>query len=203
MKKYDAFDVYNFLNTQRLLENSPKWWWPNAGTFEVIIGAVLTQNTTWKNVQKSLINLKGSLELDAFVLLEEDLLKEKIKPSGFYNQKAPRLLQLSKNIQNEFQTFEMFQKNVTRGWLLAQKGIGQESADAILCYGCKHAEMVVDTYTKRVLERFGVVFKKYEAYKNFLETGMKEKFPQEELPLIFARFHGMFVEYNKKSRYRN
>ena len=196
-----AKELYAFLKSKNLLENSPKWWWPNAGSFEVVVGAVLTQNTTWKNVEMSLKNLEDFLELTAFSNLDEATLKEMIQPSGFYNQKAPRLLTLSKNILNEFGTFKEFQKLVSRDWLLAQKGIGQESADAILCYGCFRDEMVVDSYTKRLLKKFDISFKKYEEYKEFLESDFRKEFSKAELFEIFAEFHGMIVEYNK--HYKN
>jgi endonuclease-3 related protein len=193
-----AFEIYRYLEKENLLANSPKYWWPNAGTFEVLVGAILTQNTTWTNVEKSLKNLEGFLTLERFVTLREDELKERIKPSGFYNQKAPRLLQLAYNLKEEFQSFEKFQQEVSRKWLLGQKGIGEESADAILCYGCFRAEMVIDTYTKRLFKEFGVVFKKYGEYKTFVEQDMRKHFSQDELFEVFASFHGMIVEYNKQ-----
>ncbi len=199
MHEKDSASIYAFLEKKNLLQDASQYWWPNAGSFEVVIGAILTQNTTWKNVERSLENLKGYLELERFVKLEEEDLKEKIRPSGFYNQKAPRLLQLAKNIEAEFGDFYSFQKRVTREWLLAQKGIGEESADAILCYGCFKEEMVVDTYTKRLLAEFGIVFKKYSEYKEFLESGMKRAY-REHLNLHYARFHGMIVEYNKQKK---
>lgn len=180
-----------------LLQNSPQYWWPNAGEFEVVIGAVLTQNTTWRNVEKSLANLEGFLTLESFLQLNEEELKEKIRPSGFYNQKAPRLLQIASNIKKEFNTFKNFQKSVTRSWLLEQKGIGEESADAILCYGCFRAEMVVDTYTKRLLKSYSVELKNYQAYKDFLEDDLQHHFQKNELFNVYALFHGMIVEYNK------
>jgi endonuclease-3 related protein len=194
-----ALEIYEFLLQKDLLRESPPFWWPNAGTFEVVVGAVLTQNTTWKNVERSLKNLKDYLELESFIALNEAELKEKIRPSGFYNQKAPRLLQLSGKIKDEFQSFENFQKEVSRSWLLEQKGIGEESADAILCYACLRDEMVVDSYTKRLLKNFGIEFKKYGEYKEFLESELRERFAKEELFEIFAHFHGMIVEYNKRN----
>ncbi|WP_434656834.1 3-methyladenine DNA glycosylase [Sulfurimonas sp. NW9] len=193
----NSLQIYEFLDKKNLLQNSPKRWWPNAGTFEVVVGAILTQNTTWKNVEKSLKNLDMFLDLNSFAALDVDVLKEKIRPSGFYNQKAPRLLQLAKNIQNEFGDFASFQKEVSREWLLLQKGIGQESADAILCYACFRDEMVVDSYTKRLLKSFDIEFKNYMQYKEFLESGIKEAFTCKDLNLIYARYHGMIVEYNK------
>jgi len=195
-----AYEIYNYLEKLDLLKSSPEFWWPNAGTFEVVIGAILTQNTTWKNVEKSLKNLEDFLDLDSFIKLREEELKIKIMPSGFYNQKAPRLLQLSRNIKSDFKTFDNFQKVVSRNWLLMQKGIGQESADAILCYGCMRTEIVVDSYTQRLLREFDIEFKKYVEYKKFLEDGLREYFREDELFRVFADFHGMTVEYNKQKR---
>jgi len=194
----NSFEIYEFLKDKNLLLNLPEYWWPNVGTFKILIGAILTQNTSWKNVEKSLKNLDGFLELDSFSTLNELTLKEMIKPSGFYNQKAPRLLQLSRNIKNDFNDFKTFQSRVDREWLLKQKGIGKESADAILCYACFRDEMVVDTYTKRVLKAFDIEFSQYDEYKEYLEKGFKENLDKRKLNLIYARFHGMIVEYNKK-----
>ena len=196
MKK-SSLDIYEFLKSQNLLENSPPLWWPNAGTFEVVISAILTQNTTWKNVEKSLQNLEGYLELESFLTLDIENLKERIRPSGFYNQKAPRLLSLANNIKDKFKSFEKFQTEVTREWLLLQKGVGEESADAILCYACLRDEMVVDSYTKRLLKSFDIEFKKYSQYKFFLEESLRKSFNQKELSKILALYHGMIVEYNK------
>ncbi len=194
----NSYKIYLDLQKLDLLKNKPLLWWPNDGTFEVVVGAVLTQNTTWRNVEKSLLNLKGYLELDSFLNLDEDSLKEMIKPSGFYNQKSLRLLTVAQNIKRDFGNFENFKKEVTREWLLNQKGIGKETADSILCYGCYRDIMVVDTYTKRVLKKnYDIEFKEYDEYRDFLEDGIKKYF-KKDLYKIYALFHGMFVEYNKR-----
>lgn len=201
-----VLEIYDYLKAFDLLRNSPKYWWPNAGSFEVVIGTVLTQNTTWTNVEKSLHNLGEHLTLESFLKLDEEELKRCIRPSGFYNQKAPRLLALAKSVKEDFDSFERFQKEVSREWLLARKGIGKESADAILCYACLRPTMVVDAYTKRVLSRFSIYYKEYDEYKSFLETGVRENWKKlgrdhEENPTLFyAHFHGMFVEYAKMMR---
>ena len=194
----DSHTLYQILQQHNLLTHRPQWWWPNAGTFEVVIGAVLTQNTTWKNVEKSLANLQGHTTLETFLKLDEAELKERIRPSGFYNQKAPRLRAIAENIKSDFGTFESFQKKVSRSWLLKQKGIGDETADSILNYGCFRAEMVVDTYTKRLLVTYGITLKNYGTYKAYLQEGLQRHYHQEELALHYARFHGMIVEYNKR-----
>jgi len=192
-----------YLEKRNLLIDKPPLWWPNTGSFEVVIGAILTQNTTWKNVEKSLNNLEGFLELDSFLKLSYEELKEKINPSGFYNQKANYLYKLARNIKDEFDSFYNFKNKVSRNWLLNQKGIGEESADSILCYGCLRDEFVVDTYTKRLFKKFNIEFKKYLEYKNFVEDFAKNnweflKKSYNSPHQFFALFHGMIVEYNKK-----
>jgi len=193
----DSFQLYRELGSLDLLSHRPPRWWPNAGTFEVIIGAMLTQNTTWLNAERSLKNLEDHLTLESLLALDLETLKNHIYPSGFYNQKAPRLLMLAQNIKKEFGTFEHFQEAATRNWLLSQKGIGPETADSILCYGCFHEEMVVDSYTKRLLKTYGIAFHSYAMYKSYLEKGIRQHC-YKELSLTFARFHGMIVEYSKR-----
>ena len=195
----DSYALYRKLDALDLLKHRPPHWWPNAETFEVVVGAILTQNTTWKNVEKSLKNLEGFLTLESLLTLNEEKLKEHIYPSGFYNQKAPRLLSLARHITDEFGSFERFRNEVTRDWLLQRKGIGPETADSILCYACFRDEMVVDNYTKRVLRQYDVVLPSYIAYKSFLEEGIR-KHCHDDINLIFSRFHGMIVEYNKRMK---
>jgi endonuclease-3 related protein len=202
-------EIYLYLDSLALLKNSPEYWWPNSGTFAVVVGAILTQNTSWSNVEKSLKNLEGFLELEQFVELSEEELKDKIRPSGFHNQKASRLLVLAKNLQHDFGDFQTFSKEVTREWLLQQKGIGKESADAILCYGCKRDVMVIDSYTKRLLGNFGITCSSYDAYKELVEMAVEKhweffsSFCGSNKNLFFCRFHGMFVEYNKQKKGKN
>lgn len=183
-------------------------WWPRSCTFEVIIGAILTQQTKWEKVEKSLVNLKeGSLiSMEALSRAEVEQIATLIKPSGFYNTKAGRLQLLCQNILNEFNTFEMFQNEVTRDWLLEQKGIGMESADSILCYGCGREVFVVDSYTQRLLEALGYTFESYMQMQEWMQMGIEENLDmikdiykyEIELSTIYARFHGKIVEYAKE-----
>ncbi len=151
----DSFEILKALKSLDLLKNAPAWWWPNALKFEALLGAVLTQNTKFEAVLKSLENLKNAfilenddeINLKKIAYIEFSKLAECVRPSGFYNQKAKRLIDLSKNILKDFQSFENFKQEVTREWLLDQKGIGKESADAILCYACAKEVMVVDKYS--------------------------------------------------------
>jgi endonuclease-3 related protein len=209
----NSCDLLIFLKDLDLLKNSPKFWWPEFGTFKVVIGAILTQNTKWTNVEKSLSNLSNFIQKDCdddiiAVISKIDtlILSNLITPSGFKNQKAPRLKLLCQNILNDFETFENFQKQVSRKWLLKQKGIGPESADAILCYACQKDSMVVDSYTKKLLENYGYEFETYDDIKDWLEFGINENYDKIiqnygfdiTLNEIYARFHGKIVEYMKK-----
>jgi endonuclease-3 related protein len=179
------------------------WWWPNSGSYEVVVGAILTQNTTWINVQKALDNLKNSnnLNINNLSLIYIEKLQELIRPSGFYKAKSKNIKQLSTNILNTYGTFENFKKEVTRSWLLEQKGIGCESADAILNYACYKDAFVVDSYTNRLLRAFGYEFSSYLELQEWIEdsfySGYSEVFSNLSRANAYARAHGMVVEYCK------
>jgi endonuclease-3 related protein len=196
----NSFELYRFLDSKNLLENSPKYWWPNVGTEWCLVSAILTQNTRWKNVEKSMLNL-GEISLQKLMEIDENYLSLLITPSGFKNQKAKRLKLLAKNILEEFGNFKSFKEEVNREWLLSQKGVGYETADSILCYVCFKEIMVVDRYTQKLLTQKGIEFFEYEDIQYFLESGIEENFDKIEkendgdINLCFARFHGMIVEY--------
>ncbi len=179
------------------------WWWPNSGTFEIVVGAILTQNTKWENVQKSLNNLKqnNSLSLEALSNIDVEILKQHIKPSGFHNQKSRYLKELSINIIKDYKSFEEFKESVSREWLLNQKGIGQESADAILNYACYKEAFVVDAYTNRLLKAFDYEFESYNELQDWmvenLYTNYTQLYPMLNRANAYARIHGMIVEYVK------
>ena len=199
----DSVDLYLELKNKKLLSNSPKYWWPNVGSEWCLISTILTQNTKWQNVEKSMNNL-GDINLEKLIEIDERYLAELIAPSGFKNQKSKRLKLLAKNIIDEFGDFENFKENVYRDWLLAQKGIGFETADSILCYVCFREVMVVDKYTQKLLASRGIEFFEYEDIQYFLQNGIIENFDEiseeneNDLNLCYARFHGMIVEFMKK-----
>jgi endonuclease-3 related protein len=205
----NSFELLSFLKNKNLLENSPEFWWPNCGTVETLIGAILTQNTKWQNAEKSLGNLKKSdlLSLESLVQVDLPMLVFAITPSGFKNQKAIRLKALCGNILESFENFENFQIHVTRDWLLKQKGVGEETADAILCYACQKEEMIVDKYTHRLVKEFGFEFESYEELKQWCEYGINENFDKIiqlygydiTLNKIYCRFHGKIVEFMKQN----
>jgi len=201
MQLTDSFELFSALERLKLLENSPPLWWPSYGTFEVVVGAVLTQNTQWERVQVSLDNLRNAeiLAPDLLAQTHIETLMELIRPSGLFKAKASNLIRLSRNLIDEFGDFETFALSVDREWLLRQKGIGPESADSILCYACARPAMVVDAYTARLLNAFGYEFESYDELQEWCEAGVRGYFDTVQLPAAFARFHGMIVEYVKRN----
>jgi len=185
------------------------WWWPNSGSFEVVVGAILTQNTKWENVEKALDNLKNAKKLHPLILQKTPIeqLQELIRPSGFYKAKSIYLKLLSQNLLKDFTNFKEFQNSASREWLLSQKGIGQESADSILNYACYQEAFVVDSYTNRLLNAFGYNFQTYNELQEWIvESFYREYskvFPTLTRAQAYARAHGMVVEYckvNKKGK---
>jgi len=182
------------------------WWWPNSGTFETAISAILTQNTTWTSVEKSLENLEAHALLNPEDLAgtETSTLETLIRPSGYYRNKARNLQAFSHVLLTDFGDFETFVSHVSREWLLARRGIGNETADAILNYACYRETFVVDSYTARLLEALGEGQNGYASVQAWMldgvGTGCQVVFPDLPLAQCYARYHGMVVEYCKVNR---
>lgn len=201
MQLTDSFELYSALERLDLLQNSQPLWWPQHGTFEVVVGAILTQNTQWKRVTVSLSNLAQAdvLALEALSTIDIEVLMELIRPSGLIKAKSKNIILLCQAILEDFGSFEVFTHEVTREWLLAQKGIGPETADSILCYACERPVMVVDSYTARLLRAFGYEFENYGDLQEWCERGVREHCDEKSLQRTFAHFHGMIVEYVKRN----
>lgn len=205
----NSYELLLYLKEQNLIENEPEFWWPNSNNFEILIGAILTQNTKWTNVEKSLENLRklDLLNLESLVSCDLMILTNAITPSGFKNQKSKRLIQLAKNIVETFETFENFCQNVNRLWLLKQKGIGPETADAILCYSCKQEFMVVDKYTAKLLLKFDYEFDSYYDIQSWIVYGINQNYDkiislygyEISLNKLYSRFHGKIIEFMKRN----
>ena len=196
----DAHTLYRALEALNLLEGKPPMWWPDYGTFEVVVGAVLTQNSQWTRVEQSLANLREARLLAPGAMSEAspETVMELIRPSGLFKSKAKALQALSTALVESYGDFETFRDEVSRDWLLAQKGIGPETADSILCYACGRDAMVVDAYTVRLLHTFGFEFEVYDALQGWCTETLEGRFDTAELPEVYARFHGMIVEYVKR-----
>lgn len=201
----------------RLLNHfTPQGWWPltlegfhpkhhsgkpktDKHKFEIIIGAILTQNTNWKNVEKALYNLNKNNLIDTKKInkIKTEKLAELIRPSGYYNQKANTLKNFScflfKNYNYDLK--KLFNQNTKklREELLSIKGIGPETADSIILYAAEKPIFVIDTYTKRIYSKITDTKKelKYEELQKIFENNLKKDVR------LFNEYHALLVELGK------
>ncbi|NOY52713.1 MAG: endonuclease III domain-containing protein [Deltaproteobacteria bacterium] len=177
----------------------PQHWWPAKSRFEVILGAILTQNTNWKNVERAITNLRKA-DLLRYENLRETppgKLAELIRPSGYYNIKTKRLRSFCRFLQREYDgnLSRMFrtQTEELRRELLAVPGIGPETADSILLYAAKRPVFVVDAYTHRVLSRHGLCGEtsSYEEIQSLFMDHLDDDVR------MFNEYHALFVRVGK------
>jgi endonuclease-3 related protein len=149
---------------ERMLAHfGPRNWWPAETPFEVMIGAVLTQNTAWVNVERAIANLRaaGALTPEALELMGKEELEQAIKPSGYFRQKEKKLRALLKWLLarhgGDIDKLKAAPVDGLRRELLALWGVGKETADSILCYALDKPVFVVDAYTIRILSRHKMV----------------------------------------------
>jgi len=194
-RKSELLKIY-----KRLFQHfGPQHWWPAESPFEVIVGAILTQNTAWSNVEKAIINLKKQnlLSCGAILKIPDKDLASLIKPSGYYNQKAKRLKDFCTFFLKEYSgdIEKMFSEEigVLREKLLSVKGIGPETADSILLYAGNMPVFVVDTYTYRILSRHGLIpdeisYEEIQSlFMDFLDSDAE----------LFKEFHALLVMTGK------
>jgi endonuclease-3 related protein len=181
----------------------PQKWWPAETPFEVIVGAILTQQTSWKNVEKAIRNLKRNDLLSPFSLyaLPIEELKSQIRPSGFYNVKAERLKDFLKVFVEEFNgkiaNLKKEDKEKLRIRLLKIKGLGRETVDSILLYALDKEVFVVDAYTFRIFKRNGIIdSENYEELRSLVEESLSEK--GAETLSKFKEMHALIIELGKK-----
>lgn len=141
----------------------PRHWWPAETPFEVVIGAILTQNTAWHNVENALAHLKNARLLGALALREVTVegLAQLIKPAGYYRQKARYIRDFLDFLFQEYGGCLAHMGSVETGklrtQLLAVRGIGPETADSVLLYALNRPVFVIDAYTRRILDRMGLL----------------------------------------------
>lgn len=174
----------------------PRNWWPGDSPFEVVIGAILTQNTSWKNVEKAISCIKGAGKLSPqgiFGIKEEEL-EELIKPSGFYRLKAKRIKSfmdfLFSHYYGDLNKMGMMDTLSLRTQLLGINGIGEETADSILLYALNRPVFVVDAYTKRIFFRLGYIADNW----NYSQV---QQFFMKNLPWdiqLFNDYHAQIVK---------
>lgn len=183
----------------------PLHWWPAKTPFEVMVGAVLTQNTNWKNVEKSIESLKQAhlLSFEAMLALPETDLAAHIRSSGYFNLKAGRLKNLLYMIEDHYggSLEALFNDDIVsaRQALLSVRGIGPETADSILLYGGGHPIFVVDGYTHRILSRHNLIPESCD-YQTIQDLFMDNL---EHDTRMFNQYHALLVrtakEFCKKS----
>lgn len=184
-------DIYH-----RLFKHfGPQHWWPGQTPLEVMIGAVLTQNTNWKNVEKAIGNLKEASLLDAerlYQISTEDL-AQRIRPAGYFNIKARRLKALIQWLWEKYggdpQALRERSAGSLREELLSIRGIGPETADSILLYALAMPVFVVDAYTARILARHRLIAPPAEYSE--IQALFENALPREE-PL-YNEFHALLV----------
>ena len=188
--------IYNHL----LSTFGPCNWWPGDSPFEVIIGAILTQNTNWSNVEKAIQNLKNADLLTPEKINEIDTAEfaELIKPAGYFNVKARRI---KKFMEWLFEYYDgdlsmMFDQDteILRNELLSVNGIGPETADSILLYAGDKPTFVVDTYTHRIFSRHGLIpdDSSYHEIKEFFEDNLPDDVA------LYNEYHALIVQVGKE-----
>lgn len=178
----------------------PQNWWPAESNFEMLVGAVLTQNTNWQNVKKTIdkIRSEGLLTFDGLYSLPVENLAQLIKSSGYYNLKARRLRNLMHMIatcyDGSLDRLLACESSIARESLLGVKGIGPETADSILLYGGKHPLFVVDTYTHRIFSRHDLVPDEcgYEQLQDLFMDHLDHD------PDLFNEYHALIVRTAKE-----
>lgn len=178
----------------------PQNWWPAESPFEMIIGAILTQNTNWTNVEKAIANLRAAdtLSLERINRLRPEELEELIRPSGFFRQKARRLQDVARFLlaSCEGDLERLFARNLDelRTLLLALPGIGPETADSILLYAAGHPSFVIDAYTLRIFRRLGLLpdDSDYDQARQFFMSNL----PAD--PELFNEYHALVVRLAKE-----
>ena len=177
----------------------PQHWWPGETPFEVMTGAILTQNTSWTNVEKAIANLKsaGCLSPEALHRIELSKLAELIRPAGYYNIKAKRLKNfldwLFDSYDGSLANLESVATGRLREELLTVTGIGRETADSILLYALGRPVFVVDAYTARIAVRHGLIEPDadYEQLRELFESYL----PQDTK--LFNEYHALLVRAGK------
>ena len=178
----------------------PQHWWPGETTFEIIIGAILTQNTAWANVEKAIRNLKKKKALSPKALkrISSSRLARLIRPAGYYNQKAKKVKNFIQFLFNNYQgnLKRMFLEDflILRSELLKINGIGLETADSILLYAGNKPIFVIDAYTRRILSRHNLIKSTatYSEIQNYFMDNLENKVK------FFNEYHALLVRLGKQ-----
>jgi len=173
----------------------PRHWWPGDSPFEIAVGAILTQNTAWRNVEKAIANLKKKnlLSAEAIYSLPVEDLAAQIRSAGYYNIKAKRLKHfvdfLFRESGGNLDRLLTWDLHISRNELLSINGVGPETADSILLYAANKPTFVVDAYTRRILSRHRLMPEEvsYDEVRSFFMDSL------EPDVYIFNEFHALLV----------
>ncbi|MCE5311930.1 MAG: hypothetical protein LLF86_02120 [Nitrospiraceae bacterium] len=177
----------------------PQHWWPGDTPFEITVGAILTQNTNWSNVEKAIFNLKKVKALNAAAMsrLAHEQLAALIRPAGYFNVKAKRLRSFLDFLNDEYSGSMTKMKKidavVLRYQLLSVNGIGPETADSILLYALDKPVFVIDAYTKRILSRHGIM--EADADYHQYQQLFHDSFDNDTA--LFNEYHALIVRLGK------
>ena len=175
----------------------PRHWWPADSPFEVMVGAVLTQNTAWTNVERALARVKGVVALEAapMAALPVDVLADALRPAGYYNVKARRLQALCRWVvdQGGMGALHGMETRPLRAGLLNVHGVGPETADDMVLYAFGRPVFVIDAYTRRLFARLGFV-RNQESYEG-LRARFERALPRD--PVLYNEYHALIVEHAK------
>lgn len=189
-----------WLNARLLAHFGPQHWWPAKSRFEVMVGAILTQNTAWSNVEKAIANLRRAdlLSVDALLAVEPLELAEKIRPAGYFNVKTRRLQAFCRwyREQGAFAALQRLETGALRHALLSVHGIGPETADDILLYAFERPVFVIDAYTRRLFSRLALIGgdEPYEQLRAMVEACFGTTPAQVKL---FNELHALIVAHAK------
>ncbi len=180
--------------------HGPQHWWPGRSPFEIIVGAILTQNTSWINVEPCIKNLRREKLLTpaAIETASSARLARLIRSSGYFRQKTKKLKAFVRFLSSKYQgsLSKMFRAPTLalREQLLAVHGIGPETADSILLYAARHPVFVVDAYARRILERHGLAETRhrYEDIRRLFERSLPANAP------LYNEFHALIVHTGKR-----
>jgi endonuclease-3 related protein len=175
----------------------PQHWWPADSPFEIMVGAILTQNTAWSNVERAIDNLKSHSCLSPQAVLKTPLpdLAEQLKPSGYFNIKAQRLRNFCQWYvdEGEYGCLSRIATDELRKQLLSVNGVGPETADDMLLYAFERPVFVVDAYTRRIFSRLALIEHDsgYENIRHQFENGLKADV------IVFNEYHALIVRHAK------
>ena len=182
----------------------PQGWWPGEGPLDVVIGAILTQSAAWTNVEKALHNLKhaGCWSLESIDRCAQEELASIIRPSGYFNVKARKLKAFARHVCHHYgghlDAFFNQETAELRSELLSIYGIGPETADDILVYGAGQPSFVIDSYTRRIMQRMGLI-SLTESSKKASYAECQSRF-QESLPAdaqLYNEYHALLDQHAK------